>query len=255
MSDIENVWSSWKNLFFKAVDRNIPSKLISAKRNVPWFNSALKKLIRKKQRLWKTAKSSGSHVKWANYKKFSNKVKEQLRKAYYEYVKNLTNSRGENPKKFWTFVKARTGTSSIPNVIEFNGLKGYSPSSIAELFNSFFQSVFNKNDGLSAVPNYPLRTNHVISDLICAKDEILSLLLNLEVTKSSGPDGISSRILKECARELAPSLTYLFNISLSTGELPGDWKKANVVPIHKSGERILADTAATVITPLVLSVG
>ena len=27
---------------------------------------------------------------------------------------------------------------------------------------------------------------------------------------------------------------------MSTGELPGDWKEANVVPIHKSGERILA---------------
>ena len=103
-----------------------------------------------------------------------------------------------------------------------------------------FKSVFNKNDGLSET-SYRLRTNHVIGDLICVEDEILSLLLNLDVTKSSGPDGISSRILKECARELAPSLTYLFNISLSTGELPDDWKKANVVPVHKSGERILAE--------------
>ena len=51
VSDIENVWSSWKNLFFKAVDSNIPSKLVSAKRNVPWFNPALKKLIRKKTKI------------------------------------------------------------------------------------------------------------------------------------------------------------------------------------------------------------
>ena len=40
VSDIENVRISWKNLFFKAVNSNIPSKLISAKRNVLWFNSA-----------------------------------------------------------------------------------------------------------------------------------------------------------------------------------------------------------------------
>ena len=139
--------SSWKSLFFKAVERNIPSKSISTKRNAPWFNSDLKNLIRKnKVCMWKRAKSSGSHVKWANYKRFNNEVKERLRKAYYVYVKNLTNSLGENPKKFWTFVKARTGTSSIPNTIEYNGLKGYSSSSIADLFNTFSLSVFNKSD-------------------------------------------------------------------------------------------------------------
>ena len=123
-------------------------------------------------------------------------------------VKNLTNSLGKNRKTFWTFVKACTGTSSIPNVVEFNGLKGYSPLFIAKLFNSFFQSVFDKNDGLS-VPNYLLCTNHIISDLICTGNKILSLLLNLDVTKSSGPDGMSPRILKECTRELTPSLNYL----------------------------------------------
>ncbi|CAB4025347.1 Hypothetical predicted protein, partial [Paramuricea clavata] len=68
VSDIEVVWSLWKSLFFKAVERNIPSKFLSSKRNVPWFNSDIKKLIHKKQRLWKIAKSSGSPNKWSNYK-------------------------------------------------------------------------------------------------------------------------------------------------------------------------------------------
>jgi ABC-type cobalamin transport system permease subunit len=39
VSDIEVVWSSWKSLFFKAVERNIPSKFLSSKRNVPWFKA------------------------------------------------------------------------------------------------------------------------------------------------------------------------------------------------------------------------
>ena len=36
---------------------------------------------------------------------------------------------------------------------------------------------------------------------------------------------------------VAPSLTRLFNYSLSRGTLPFDWKTANVVPIFKSGEQ------------------
>ena len=70
---------------------------------------------------------------------------------------------------------------------------------------------------------------------------ILNLLLGLDVTKSIGPDGISPRIFKECAYELVPSLTKLFNLSLSTGELLDDWKKGNIVPIYKSGDRTLAE--------------
>ena len=155
VSDIEVVWSLWKSLFFKAVERNIPSKFLSSKRNVPWFNSDIKKLIHKKQRLWKIAKSSGSPDKWSNYKKLNNEVKDKLRKAYYRYVNNLANSLVANPKKFWTFVKSCTGTSSVPKTIEFNGLKGYSPSSIAHLFNTFFHSVFNKRCDESSVPFYP----------------------------------------------------------------------------------------------------
>jgi hypothetical protein len=170
----------------------------------------------------------------------NNEVKDKLRKAYYRYVNNLTNSLGANPKKFWTFVKSRTGTSSVPKTIEFNGLKGYSPSSIAHLFNTFFHSVFNKRCDESSVPFYPLYTNHVIKNLVCSVDDVASLLSELDITKYSGPDNISPRILKECAHELAPSLTGIFNLSLSTGELPSDWKTANVVPIHKSGERVMA---------------
>ena len=41
--------------------------------------------------------------------------------------------------------------------------------------------------------------------------------------------------------ELAPSLTRLFNYSLSCGTLPIDWKTANVVPIFKSGEQTAVD--------------
>ena len=69
----------------------------------------------------------------------------------------------------------------------------------------------------------------------------LKVLSSLDVNKANGPDAISPRILKECAAELAPSISQLFNFSLVHGKLPSVWKSANVVPIHKSGERTLAE--------------
>ena len=35
--------------------------------------------------------------------------------------------------------------------------------------------------------------------------------------------------------ELAKSLTQLFNYSLRTGEIPEEWKAANVTPVFKKG--------------------
>ena len=36
---------------------------------------------------------------------------------------------------------------------------------------------------------------------------------------------------------IALFLTYIFNLSISTGVFVGDWKDARVIPIYKEGDR------------------
>ncbi|KAJ7423671.1 RNA-directed DNA polymerase from mobile element jockey-like protein [Willisornis vidua] len=50
-----------------------------------------------------------------------------------------------------------------------------------------------------------------------------------------GPDGIHPRVMRELAEELAKPLSIIFQQSWLSGEVPGDWKLANVTPIHKKG--------------------
>ena len=50
-------------------------------------------------------------------------------------------------------------------------------------------------------------------------------------------DGISSRLLKLTAPGIAGSLTHLFNCSLKTGEVPSEWKSANITPVFKKGRK------------------
>ena len=63
------------------------------------------------------------------------------------------------------------------------------------------------------------------------------LLLHLDTIKAVGPDGIPPIVLKSCAPELAPVLSKLFNKSLNSGSCPSSWKKADVFPVHKKGDR------------------
>jgi hypothetical protein len=59
----------------------------------------------------------------------------------------------------------------------------------------------------------------------------------LQTSKSTGLDSISAKMLKIAANIIAPSLTYIFIQSLSTGIFIDDWKNARANPIYKEGSR------------------
>ena len=46
---------------------------------------------------------------------------------------------------------------------------------------------------------------------------VAKLLKDLQSNKATGPDGISGRLLRLAADEIAPSLALIFNKSISTG--------------------------------------
>ena len=71
-------------------------------------------------------------------------------------------------------------------------------------------------------------------------EEVHGELLNLQGGKACGPDHVSAHLLQKGADFLAPTLTKLFQLSFSTGILPSDWVTANVVPVHKKGDKHLS---------------
>ena len=65
------------------------------------------------------------------------------------------------------------------------------------------------------------------------------VLNSLDISKATGPDGISNRLLKEASVPIAEPLSHLLNFSLSLGTFPDDWKLTNVIPIFKKGDSML----------------
>ena len=54
--------------------------------------------------------------------------------------------------------------------------------------------------------------------------------------KSTGLDRITAQLLKDAAAVIAPLLTQIFNLSLSSSTFPQIWRNGRVTPIFKSGE-------------------
>ena len=66
---------------------------------------------------------------------------------------------------------------------------------------------------------------------------VLKLLSNLKPDKAAGPDSIKPVVLKKLKMEIAPVICLLFEKTLQTGQLPSEWKKTQVCPLFKKGDK------------------
>jgi hypothetical protein len=134
--------------------------------------------------------------------------------------------------RLWSYVKSSTRSSQSPNFLR-NG-QSYTTDSCekANLLNAFFHSVFNPSD-IEPPVSFPTPSKTLDNQLSEIEEEVAAVLRNLDPNKASGPDGIPCRLLKEVAREIAPSLCRLFNLSLSLGVVASEWKFANISPVFK----------------------
>jgi len=109
----------------------------------------------------------------------------------------------------------------------------------AALFNNYFAEQCSLASGSETdpLPEFHLLTEATLDSITTTPFEVFRILRSLDTSKASGPDGISNRILKECADSLSNPLSRLFNLSFVQGRFPTPWKLANVVPIYKKGDR------------------
>ena len=107
----------------------------------------------------------------------------------------------------------------------------------AETLNHVFAAKAAIEDNGRQPPTLETVTEAVLHRVNFKSREVRRLLKNLQVTKATGPDDISARVLRECATELAPSLSRLFRMSLRSGRVPAGWKRGRITACHKGGSR------------------
>ncbi len=104
--------------------------------------------------------------------------------------------------------------------------------SLAEELNTFYGR-FESNGGIAALPSSTSGSsrqrseNHVIT---VSEDEVRRALKGVNIRKAAGPDGITGRVLRSCADQLAGLFTSIFNESLATSVVPTSFKKIHHHP-------------------------
>ena len=78
-----------------------------------------------------------------------------------------------------------------------------------------------------------------LSSITCTPHEVASLIELLNPNKATGPDGISNKVLKAVAKEVAVPLIILFNRSFREGKFADIYKHSNVIPLPQKKETSL----------------
>ena len=110
------------------------------------------------------------------------------------------------------------GKSAIPPL--FNGLKVLSfASDRAKLFPENFPKNSDLDDSGISLPVFPSRTNLKLHISVTPK-VIKKVIMNLDLSKASGPDCIPVVVLKNCESELSYTLAQLLNKYLKESCFP-----------------------------------
>src|SRR3989442_9122990 len=112
---------------------------------------------------------------------------------------------------------------------------------VASILNNYFVSVFNTT-GTGASANELVDTEveqdgMLLSDSTITEKDVIRAISEFKEHKSPGVDGITSTYALKIKEMLAKPLMLLYNRSIDKNEIPEDWKKANISPIFKKGDK------------------
>ena len=249
---IFSAWNTFKTILFALCDKHIPKVKVSSKGQPPWFDSDIHNLCRKKERHRKAFKLTSNPVHEAKFKNCRKEIKKNVKE---KMRSNFNDESNPNclTKKFWSYVKSSSNTSRIPDKVSCGGVFKSDPSGKANLFNDYFSEQFSRPSNYNIDIDFPAN-DHFINFRI-SSHTVHNILKSLDANKAFGPDGISGKILKNCAFSLSYPLSILFNLSYNMGQIPQEWKLANIVPVHKKGDKSLVENYRPIsLTCLVMKV-
>ena len=244
-NDPNILWGIMYTIILDVVDYYCPLKKMSFRTDSPeWINKEMIYEISHKDSLYNKAKLSEDPTDWTTFRTKKNEVKKLLSSAKEEFIKDKLESLKDNPRKFWRIINEMSGIGK-------NTKKGKGCSKIADdngqIYENIDAAIFLNKYYVNVGPT--LAKDHKIDwdKAICKIDatthfsftwineqEVRNLVKDINITKSSAREDLSSRLLKDSFEVLIMELTYLYNISLQNGIFPDTWGISRVTPIPKT---------------------
>ena len=237
--DVDSAVTLFYDLIFAAVNDHVP--VVELRRKFPpWFDRDVRQLLREKEQAHRRKKVNPSAENTAEYARARADFKRIADRNYRDYLTGLIREFKDNPKRYWSFVKTLKSGGKVSPVLECDGSVYRDAVDRANCFNSCFSKKFSDPEVRDS-PQPPMLNCDGLSTFRVPRGRVALLLRELSTHKACGADGLSARILHECADEFAVPLEILCRLSVRSGVFPSEWKRANVIPVHKKGSKKLPE--------------
>ena len=250
----------FRTSFMNILDEVAPVKEIRVKqRTEPWMTNDILEMLKERDRALYTFRKSGLTEDYKKFCSFRNKLQRDIKVAKSNYFSDMIEQDKDNPKKLWQHLKdiglRNKGKDSGNICLCIDGEICHDSKPVANHFNYFFTNVASAL--VSKLPtasnvfslesnvfkNFYKQKESQERDFVLKKvseDFVYKELLKLNPSKSTGLDEIPARFIRDGASVLKIPITFIVNLSLSSGKVPDDMKVARVKPLYKKNSSLEA---------------
>ena len=240
MDDVETVW----NYLYKNV-RDIlsvicPFRSLRQRAKVtPWLNVDIYRAMRKRDKYISLFKITGNQYYLCLARRSRNCVNQMISRAKGQYITAKLRENIVNPKKFWRVINGiiNPAKGSAVEMHFYDKTTGQyvEQGKEADFLNDYFLNIVNN---LNIIPTddmcldiYNIPNRFCFLDNMPTVDEVVRLIKDIDVNKSSCVDGISTRFCKDAMLSIPLMICNLFRKSLETGIIPTSWTKGTITVI------------------------
>lgn len=148
-----------------------------------WFSPKLIKLIKRKKLAHRRYKRNDSFEDYLLFSFSRSECKVLSKESYNEFIRNTeeTISNNNDVKPFWSYVNSRRKAFSLPNEMHYNDSKASDWQAIADIFASYFDSLYSSQSVESPEFDFDHSTN--LSKIRISIGGVFSKLSNLHPFK------------------------------------------------------------------------
>ena len=149
--------------------------------------------------------------------------------------KKIAKNIKHDTKAFFQYISSKMlKKEGVGDLDKGNGELATNDKEKCDVITNFFSTVFSVEDH-NNVPTFNFTGAIPQPLLTCTAsiDDFEKVLSTLNPNKSPGPDGLHPKFLKNTYKSLARPLKFLFDLTFIEGNLPTDFKLAEVRPIYK----------------------
>ncbi|TWW59863.1 hypothetical protein D4764_06G0013930 [Takifugu flavidus] len=218
--DIDNLTSCITDYINFCVENTVPTRTVrSFSNSKPWITPDIKALLKEKKRAFVSGDKE-------ELKSVQRELRRKIRQEKDNYRRKMENQLQQNNIcGVWKGLKTISGFKEQKS-------QPVSDRGWANDLNLFF----NRPSPVSsaATPATVCACNPLFLLLSLTPHQVRKALKKNRARKATGPDGISSTLLKSCADQLCGIFSHTFNLSLKLGRVPQLWKTSCIVPVPKT---------------------